>query len=175
MNRYTRSSAVALLTVVLFVALGLTLLNRSDDRSPLPDPIDVALDFDRLVPGEAQVRTYPFEVHGHARVAEAGIAHATGIAQDIAWTFELCQASRCAPLSAGQELNSGSYTLHVSAVLQSARGGSGQVAGGVSFEQAGDDPALTWTPIHTMLATALGAVVVGALFSTTVLRRQGAV
>lgn len=173
MNRHTRTGALALLAVILFVALGAMVLNRSADPSALPDPIDVALDFDQLVPGEPQVETYPFDVPGHARVAEAGIVQATGIADDIAWTFELCQSGRCAPIATGQQLESGSYTLQVSAVLQTDAGGTGQVAGGVSFEQATTDPTLTWTPIHTLITVALGAIAVGALLSTTTLRRQG--
>lgn len=174
MSRHARTGAMALLAVVLFAALGLLVVNQAGDRSDLPDPIDVALDFDQLVPGVAQVRTYPFDVPGQARVAEAGIVSATGIAQDIAWTFELCEFDGCAPLAAGQALEAGVYTLQVSAVLESDGRGTGRVVGGVSFEQAANDPTLTWTPVHTLIAVGIGAIVIGAMLSATMLRRQGA-
>ena len=177
MNRHTRTGAIALLAVVLFAALGLLAFNRPDHRSALPEPIDVSLGFDELVPGVAQVRTYPLTVPSHARVAEAGIVQATGIAENIDWTFELCRAETCGPLVPGQTLDAGSYTLQVSATLASdeaGAGGTGQIVGGVSFEQATSDPTLTWTPVHTLIAVAIGAVVVGALLATTLLRREGA-
>ncbi len=176
MAKHGRTGAVTLLVVVLFAALGLLLSNASDSAAALPDPIDVSLDFDQLVPGVAQVRTYPLTVPSHARVADAGIVRATGIAAHIDWTFELCRSGTCGPLEAGQTVESGSYTLQVSAMLGSAdadASGTGQVVGGVQFEQAPNDPTDGWTPIHTMIAVAACAVAAGALLTVTMLRREG--
>jgi hypothetical protein len=171
----------ALLTVVLLVALGI-LSTTIPANASVPEPIDIALDFDTFLPGETQTQTHPIVVPSAARFAEAGIVHATGIAQQVQWTFRLCENTTtpatttlaCSPVATGHDVPAGSYTLEVSALLDANVSGDGSVAGRVRLEQADGVGASGFTPMHWMIAAAMLAVTIGGLAAVASARRRPA-
>jgi len=164
MTQRGRTVTAVLLTIVLLAALGI-LSTTIPASAALPEPIDVTLDFDRFLPGEAQTKTYPLNVPSAARFAEAGIVYSTGIANDVEWTFELCDAveSACRPVIEQADVAAGMYTLRVSALLSTNVAGEGSVLGRVRLEQADGSAGGSFTPFHWMIVAAMAAVVVGGI------------
>ena len=157
-----------LLAVVLLAALGI-LATTLPAKAAVPEPIEVTLAFDQFLPGEPQTQTYPLAVPSAARFAEAGIVYATGIANDVDWTFELCDevTDRCRPALAGDDVAAGAYTLRVSALLDANVAGEGSVVGRVLLEQADGVSASGFTPVHWMIGAAMLAVAVGGIVAVT--------
>ncbi len=168
MTQRGRTVTAALLTIVLLTALGILSTTISAEATT-PEPIDVSLDFDTFLPGETQTRTYPVNVPSAARFAEAGVLHATGIAEQVQWTFRLCEEAAsasvtpCAAVDEGTDVPAGAYTLEVSALLDANVSGEGSVAGRVRLEQADGGSGSGFTPMHWMIAAAVVAVLIGGI------------
>ena len=173
MTRAARTVTAVLLTIVLLAALGI-LATTIPAAAALPEPIDVTLDFDRFLPGESQTKTYPLNVPSAARFAEAGIVYSTGIADDVEWTFELCDAvdSACEPVVEQAEVAAGSYTLRVSALLSTNVAGEGSVLGRVRLEQADGTASTGFTPFQWMIVAAMVAVVIGGVAAVVSAQRS---
>lgn len=175
MTQRGRTVTAVLLTIVLLVALGI-LSTTIPASAALPEPIEVTLDFDQFLPGETQVQTYPLNVPSAARFAEAGIVYATGIANDVDWTFELCTTGAtaeptCDPVVEQADVPAGIYTLRVSAVLDTNVAGDGSVVGRVRLDQADGTTGSGFTPFHWMIAAAMVAVVIGGIVAVSSSRR----
>jgi hypothetical protein len=108
-------ATAALLCVVAFGALVLAFVGMPSTPA-VAEPVNLDLDFGVLVPGVAQTRTSSLDVPVPSTVRRAHAASTSG-ADDVDVTFELCRAGGCRPLTTGERIDAGVYTLRVSATL----------------------------------------------------------
>lgn len=176
MNRPRRIVAAALAAAVLVIALGV-LVGNVTARAADVEQVDVVLDFTGLVPGVVREATHPVDVPVDARIAEAGFLSATGVAEQIDWTIDLCAGSSCRDITqgaAGTPVAPGSYTLRVSAVLTEDVVGEGEALGRVRLVAADTLPATGTTVVWATSIVAAVAVAVGLTARLVARRREAA-
>jgi hypothetical protein len=103
------------LCVVAFGALVLAFVGMPTSTAAA-QPVNLDLDFGVLVPGIPQTRASSLEVPVASTVRLAHAASTTG-ADDVDVSFDLCRTESCRPLTAGERVEAGRYTLRVSATL----------------------------------------------------------
>ena len=115
MTTSASKATAALLCVVAFGALVLAYVGLPSDVA-VAEPVNLDLDFGVLVPGVAQSRTSPLDVPVPSTVRRAHAASTSGT-HDVAVTIALCRGDSCRPLTTGDRIEAGRYTLRVSATL----------------------------------------------------------
>lgn len=115
MSSAASKATAALLCVVAFGALVLAFAGMPTSTA-VAEPVNLDLDFDTFVPGSPQTRATSLAVPVPSTVRRA-VAASTSGADDVDVAFELCRAGSCRQLATGERIETGLYTLRVSATL----------------------------------------------------------
>lgn len=170
MSTSASRATAALLCVVAFGALALAYVGLPSDVA-VAEPVNLDLDFGVLVPGVAQTRTSTLDVPVPSTVRQAHASSTTG-ADDVAVTFALCRGDSCHPLTTGERIEAGLYTLRVSATLAPdlPPGTTTSIAGQLQLAETKSDG--LQNPNILIAAAGIGVVGVGIVALTS--RRRSA-
>lgn len=176
MNAHRRIVTAALAAVVLIAALA-ALVTNSTARAAEVERVDVVLDFTGLLPGAPRTVTYPVDVPVEARIVESGFTSVTGVAEQIDWTINFCDARSCSDITdgpTGSSIAPGNYSLRVSAVLTEDVTGDGTALGRVRLVAADTLAATGTTVVWVTSIVAVIAVLLGAATLIGARRREAA-
>ncbi|MFV0635041.1 hypothetical protein [Demequina sp.] len=175
----TRRTVPAMLAAMLLLSGAAFILATNSSPTRAATPIEVDIDLGSLVPDTPVTESIVVEVPVDATVVRSEWVQLEGIATDIEWTIEMCEAGSCidvAPPQTGQAVPAGTYDFIVTGTLVTDTLGDGYALGVVElYGDEGTTLPMTGVAIPALVvALAAGALLAGTAAVVTASRGRSA-